>query len=174
MSNKQNHKLTIQKSGRTLAPIYILLCLALLAVIGMIIAISIGGDKEQSEFVPPEFDAAAVKGIPDVPDDLGYSSPYQEGMAYKFSVCGKISADDVATVYFTSDEENDVYLKLRILDEKGNILGECGLIRGGEYVKEIRLSRELKAGEKIKLKVMGYEVDTYYSAGSVVLSTVIG
>ena len=59
-----------------------------------------------------------------------------------------------------------------VRDEDGNILGESGLIRGGEYIKDIRLSRSIKSGEKIKLKVMGYEPDTYYSAGSVVLSTV--
>lgn len=169
--NKNKKKLT---SGKSLILIYILLCLAVLAVIGMIIALSSTSNVESAEFIPPEFDAAAVKGIPDVPENLGYSSPYQDGMAYRFSVCGKVFAGDVATVYFTSDEENDVYLKLRFLDESGNILGESGLIQSGEYIKDVALSRKLMVGEKIKLKVMGYEKDTYYSAGSVVLSTVVG
>ena len=160
------------KSAKALLPVYILLILAALALIVMIIALSLSEKEEIGEFIPPEFDAAAVKGMPDVPDDLGYSSPYQDGMAYRFSVCGKIMSGDIATVYFTSDEENEIHIKLRILDEDGNILGESGLIRGGEYIKDIRLSRSIKSGEKIKLKVMGYEPDTYYSAGSVVLSTV--
>ena len=160
------------RTNKALMPIYILLAIVLLAVIAMIIALSLSEKEEIGEFIPPEFDAAAVKGIPDVPDDLGYSSPYQDGMAYRFSVCGKIKSGNIATVYFTSNEENDVYLKLRILDESGNIIGESGLIRGGEYIKDIQLSRSIKSGEKIKLKVMGYEPDAYYSAGSVVLSTV--
>lgn len=163
-----------KKKVKSVAAVYILLIIAVLSVITMIIALSLSEKDEKGEFIPPEFDAAAVKGIPDVPENLGYSSPYQDGMAYRFSVCGKVFEGDAATAYFTSDEENDVYLKLRILDEKGNILGESGLIQSGEYVKDIALSRKLMAGEKIKFKVMGYEKDTYYSAGSVVLSTVVG
>lgn len=162
-----------KKKVKSVAAVYILLIIAVLSVITMIIALSLSGKDEKGEFIPPEFDAAVIKGIPDVPENLGYSSPYQDGMAYRFSVCGKVFAGDAATVYFTSDEENDVYLKLRILDESGNILGETGLIRGGEYIKEVTLSRKLVAYEKIKLKVMGYEKDTYYSVGSVVLSTVV-
>ena len=34
------------------------------------------------------------------------------------------------------------------------------------------LTSKLQKGEKIKLKIMAYEPDTYYSAGAVTLSTI--
>ena len=49
-------------------------------------------------------------------------------------------------------------------------MGETGLIKPGEYVKNVTLSKTLDAGEKIKLKIMGYETETYESAGSVSLN----
>ena len=79
-----------------------------------------------------------------------------------------------ATVYFTNAEGNNVYLKLRVLDENDNILGETGLLKPGEYVKDVELIRALSAGTGIRLKIMRYAPDTYLSEGSVVLNTTIG
>ena len=47
-----------------------------------------------------------------------------------------------ATVYFTNAQENHVYLKLRVLDENDRILGETGLLKPGEYVKDVQLLRD--------------------------------
>ena len=127
------------------------------------------------EFVPPDFEAAAVQGTPEVEESMGYISPYQEGMGYRFSVCGNVvMVGNAAAVYLTNPEENDVWLKLRVLDENDTILGETGLIRPGEYVKDVALTENLPAGTKIKLKIMGYEPETYFSAGSATLNTAIG
>ena len=79
-----------------------------------------------------------------------------------------------AAIYLTNPAENKVWLKLRVLDESNNILGETGLIRPGEYVKDVELTENLTAGTKIKLKIMGYEPETYFSAGSATLNTAIG
>ena len=79
-----------------------------------------------------------------------------------------------AVVYFTNAEENSVYLKLRVLDEDGNILGETGLLKPGEYVEGVELGETFSAGTTISLKIMSYEPDTYMSEGSVVLKTTIG
>ena len=49
-----------------------------------------------------------------------------------------------------------------------------GLIKPNEYVKYVALSRELPQGTKIKLKIMGYEPQTYRSAGAATLNTTIG
>ena len=127
------------------------------------------------EFVPPDFDAAAVQGTPEVAEDMGYTELYKEGMAYRVSVCGVPTVDrQDLTVYFTNTEGNEKNLKLRVLDTEGNILGETGLIKPGEYVKNVTLSKTLDAGEKIKLKIMGYEPETYESAGSVYLNVTVG
>lgn len=145
------------------------------AVIIMIVALSVPKKAERGEFVPPAFDSSAVTGIPEVPEGLGYSAPFQEGMAYRFAVCGNVMMDGKqALVYFTNPAENETWTKLRIYDESGNVLGETGLIKPGEYVQYVELNKELASGTPIKLKIMGYEPDTYLSAGSVVLNTQIG
>lgn len=128
-----------------------------------------------SEFVPPDFEAAAVQGTPEVEESMGYTELYKEGMAYRVSVCGVPTVDGQdLTVYFTNTEGNEKYLKLRVLDTGGNILGETGLLRPGEYVKTVTLTKSLAAGENIKLKIMGYEPETYESAGSVSLNVTVG
>lgn len=168
--NKQ--KKNTAKPDRTVLALSIALAVA---VVVMIVALAIPKSAPQGEFVKPNFDIAAVQGMPEVPDNLGYSSPYQEGMAYRFSVCGNVTLEGKnATVYFTNAEGNEVYLKLRVLDEDGNILGESGLIKPGEYVKCVELSKTLAVGTKIKLKIMSYEPDTYLSAGPATLNTQIG
>lgn len=145
------------------------------ALIIMIVALSVSKEAERGEFVPPTFDASAVEGTPEVPDGLGYSAPYQDGMAYRFAVCGNVLMEGKqALVYFTNPAENDTWTKLRVYDENGNILGETGLLKPGEYVQYVELDKELASGTPIKLKIMGYEPDTYLSAGSVVLNTQIG
>ena len=41
-----------------------------------------------TEFVPPDFEAAAVRGTPEVEESMGYTDPYKEGMASRVSVRG--------------------------------------------------------------------------------------
>ena len=141
----------------------------------LIVMITVLCIPKTPEFVPPDFEAATVQGTPEVEESMGYTELYKEGMAYRVSVCGVPTVDGQdLTVYFTNTEGNEKYLKLRVLDENDNILGETGLIRPGEYVKTVTLAKTLAAGEKIKLKIMGYEPETYFSAGSATLNTTIG
>lgn len=165
-----------KKSGTKKDRTIPLLSLFLLAVlVGMSAVLAFGEKQKTVAFTPPPFEAAAETGTPEVPDNLGYSSPYQEGMGYRFSVCGNVMMDgSAATVYLTNPAENQVWLKLRLLDEDGNILGETGLIQPGEYIKSVELAKPLPEGTPIKLKIMGYEPETYCSAGSATLNTTIG
>lgn len=127
-----------------------------------------------AEFTPPDFDPSAVNGVPTVDENLGYSELYKEGMAYRVSVCGMPTVqNDELTVYFTNADGNEKYLKLRVLDENGNILGETGLLKPNQYVKFVKLSETLTADTKIKLKIMGYEPETYESVGTVSLNVVV-
>ena len=128
-----------------------------------------------ADFIPPPFEQNAVSGVPEVAEALGYSSPYKEGMSYRFSVCGNVKTEGSdAVVYLTNPAENNVWLKVRILDADGKALGDSGIIKPGEYVRSVSLSSVPAAGTKIKLKIMGYEPDTYHSAGSATLNTVMG
>lgn len=152
------------------------LCVVFCAVLAVTVFALVYEPKSQKgEFTPPPFESAAVVGTPEVPENLGYSSPYKEGMSYRFSICGNVTLDgENAVVYLTNPKENEVWLKVRILDESGNVLGESGLLKPGEYVKEVKLKSTPHVGTAIKLKIMGYEMQTYQSAGSATLSTAIG
>lgn len=128
---------------------------------------------QQSTFTPPPFEVSAQTGTPDIPDEFGYSEPYQAGMSYRFGVCGNVNVNgSKATVFFTNPADNTIWLKLRILDENGNLLGETGLLKPGEYVQYVSLTKELEDGTPIQLKIMGYEPDTYYSAGAATVTTI--
>ena len=171
----KRHKIKQKPQKLNLTPIYILAAVTAVMMIVMIAVLNIPQKQIVGEFVPPDFDSAAVQGTPDVPDGLGYSSPYQPGMAYRFSVCGNVKmTGKTATVYLTNDSDNEVYLKLRVLDGKGKILGETGLIKPGEYVKDVELIDALAVGTSIKLKIMSYDIETYMSMGSASLNTAIG
>lgn len=147
--------------------------LALVAVV-MIVALCIPKTPDKGAFVPPALDGSAVQGTPEVAKELGYTEFFKAGMAYRVSLCGVPTIDEnVLTVYFTSPESNEKYLKLRVLDSKGNILGESGLVRPGEYVQAVALDKRVAPGTKIALKVMGYEPETYESAGSVTINVTI-
>lgn len=167
-----NTKKAIRKKQNTIS---ILIGVFAVVLVMMIVALCIPKTAPKGEFTPPAFETAAVKGTPTVEEKLAYQEVYTDGMAYRLSVCcmPKISGKDL-TVYFTSAEGNEKYLKLRVMDEKGNILGETGLLKPGEYVKTVTLSKELFPGTKIKLKVMGYEPEDYSSAGSVAVNLTIG
>lgn len=129
-------------------------------------------DQEPQTFVPPLFEEQAIRGIPEVPSNLGWSE--LDAQVYKASVCGVVTVTDgKADVWFTNPESNDVWLKLRVLDGDGNILGETGLIRPGEYVRAVSFKTIPKPGDAIGLKLMAYEPETYYSAGSAILNTVV-
>ena len=116
--------------------------------------------------------AAAVIGSPSVPDGLGWQE--LDAQAYIVGICGKfIPNGNTADVWLTNPVSNTVWLKVRVLDEKGNALGETGLIKPGEYVQSVELDTVPKAGTPIVLKIMAYQPDTYYSEGAVSLNTAI-
>lgn len=129
-----------------------------------------GKKIEAPLFVPPEFDQAAVQGVPDVPEGSGWSEV--DAQAFKASICGVVTIkNNKADIWFTNPDSNTVWLKLRILDTNGNTLGETGLIKPGEYVQSVTLTAIPDIGESIGLKLMAYEPETYYSAGSATLTT---
>ena len=149
--------------------------LCTLALVSMVLALVFGGpQKQSSSFTPPPFDSSAESGTPAVPKELGWTEIYQDGMAFKCSMCGNVIASGgAADVYFTNSSEQEIWLKLRVLDENSNILGETGLIKPGEYVKSVSIDADIPDGTAIKLKIMAYEPETYYSAGAVTLNTQI-
>lgn len=155
--------------------IYIAAAVCLAAVIGMVLALLFtGGRRQTAEFTPPSFDAAAQAGTPAAPDE-SWTQVYREGMDFSAHTCGKpVFSGSTARLDFTNDAGNNVWLKLRILDEKGNILAESGLIKPGEYLASLPFSAPVPAGTSITMKIMAYEPNTYCSAGAVTLHTTAG
>ncbi len=158
-------------------PIYIWLmssvCI-LLAIVAIVVTVVMAQREPEVEFIPPAFEAEAVVGVPEVPEEYAYKEIYQAPMPFSASLCGAVfNEDGRAVVYFTNPESNEVWLKLRICDESGNILGESGLLKPGEYIRSVPLSVEVAAGTALRMRIMGYEPDTYMSAGSVSINTVM-
>lgn len=147
----------------------VILCSISLLAMAAALALS-AASPERGTFTPPPFDKNAVQGTPDVPENLGWSEV--DAQVYKASICGALTVrDGRSDIWLTNPESNTVWLKLRVLDGDGAILGETGLIRPGEYVQSVSFKKIPDSGDFIELKLMAYEPETYYSAGSVTLST---
>lgn len=124
----------------------------------------------------PPFESSVETGEPDVDPSLEYAQVNGDGMPYTFHVCGVFTVDNdlhKATVYFANDEDNDVLLKLEAYDDAGSLVGETGLVKPGEYVESVSLDTAFDNGDNVELRVVGYEPDTYYSAGNVTLRTIV-
>lgn len=152
--------------------IWIAAAVCAVALIAMIAALCVPPVTQQGTFTPPPFDPAAVAGTPTVEDSLGWMKVSAEGMSFSAYICGEVIVEGgKADIWFTSEADNEVWLKLRIYDADGNILGETGLIRPGEYLQSVTFDTIPANGQSIVMKLMSYEPDTYYSMGAVNLNT---
>lgn len=152
--------------------IRILFGICAISLICMIVALLATGKPLQEPFVPPEFDPSAVAGTPSVLEALDWRE--LDAHAFVVGICGQaVLNENSVDVWLTNPEDNMVWLKVRIQDGSGNVLGESGLICPGEYVQTVILQSVPSVGTQITLKVMAYEPKTYYSAGTVSLSTEI-
>ncbi len=153
---------------RLILPIISALCVLSLAVMCISLYISAG---KNAKFTPPEFDSGAIYGVPDK-DVSGWRDATLEGMTYSVFMCREVVIDgEKAVVYFTNPAENTVWLKIRLIDENGDVIGESGIIKPGEYVEYVSISDTPQNGSNITVKVMGYEPHTYHSAGAVSFNT---
>lgn len=146
---------------------------AIVAVVVSGVWLALTWTQPNAAFAAPEADTAAQWGEPLVVEDLGYSQIYQEGMPYSAHICGVFAPEDgKAKVYFTNDTSNaDILMRLEVYDGDDTLVGETGTIRPGQYLQEVQIERDLKAGEPVVLKIVAYEDETYHSAGSVSLHT---
>lgn len=157
----------MKKANKT---ILILSILCGISVAVMVLALCFGQPKP--EFTPPPFEPDAQTGTPAVPEGLGYQE--LDTQVFRAGLCGEIClAGNAADIWLTNPADNAVWLKLRILDGEGNILGQTGILRPGEYVRQVALSAVPEGGTPIILKVMVYEPETYHAAGALTVNTVI-
>ena len=159
----------MRKHPNNLLMVAAVLCTIMLLV--MVISLQYGGKQTQGAFTPPPFAENAVQGTPNVPNSLGWGE--LDAQVYKVSLCGVFQPKEVVDIWLTNPASNTVWMKLRVLDMEGNILGETGLIRAGEYLQSICLDSVPPSGTAIQLKIMAYEPNTYHSAGAVSLNTTV-
>lgn len=159
------------KNNKLIIPILSVVCIVSLCFMVFVLCRT-APPNTSAEFVPPEFDVNTARGIPEVPEEYGWSEIYQDGMNFRVGINKKIiNTNNQADVYLYNNEGNNVWLKLRILDEDGKILGETGLIKPGEYIRTITFTTSVYDGQKVKLKILSYQPETYYSEGSIILNT---
>ena len=150
----------------------ILICLLFLLISIGIFVCSLWKYNNKKTFDKPLFDKNAMEGIPTVNSDLGYELLNPEGL-YSVSLCGNpIIKDNKLKIYLTSSPENDIYIKARIY-KNDKLVGESGLIKPNEYIEYINV-KNIKSGDTINVKVMGYEKNSYYSAGVINIDLIVG
>lgn len=155
--------------NRKITGILVLFAVCVLSVTCMIMVLCKKKAFSEIAFVPPEFDRDAKSGTPNPPEEAKYE--IVDVTAYRFGICGQaICLEGKVFIFMTNDADNQVWLKARILDSSGTMLGESGLIRPGEYVEAVALTSLPKIPSMIKIKVMSYEIDTYHSMGSAVMN----
>lgn len=145
--------------------------LAVLSTIIMIFALNFS--KEHSEkYNPPEFEENVLINIDNIPDNVGWEEINYEGMEYSFGLCNEILFEEnIAKIYFSNSKSNDVWLKIRVYDMSNNMIFESGIIKPDEYIDLIKLNKKMNDNDKIKIKIMSYEPNTYYSRGEIILNT---
>lgn len=150
--------------------LFVLSGLCVLAVVCMVLALCLG--KKEPQFAPPPFEKNACAGVPQPGEDTGYAQ--MDAKAFRFSAAGELTAENgEVALWLTNPQENSVWLKVRIYDAAGALLGESGLLRPGEYVRAVRLSMVPQKTTEVTLKVMAYEPQSYYSAGAATMKTVL-
>jgi hypothetical protein len=139
--------------------------LAALAAALLIVLLTREDEIIVNDFVPPAFDSAAVSGLPVGVDTSIYGTLIlADGIAVSLYSAPTVT-DGTAQVYFASPASNTAWVRLRLLDAQGVLLGETGLLRPGEYVESLILQTPPKAAQVIA-KILTYEPDTYYSMGT--------
>ena len=145
--------------------IRVILIIAVLLAAALLLRPEQKPDVVRGDFVPPEFDAAAVTGVPQVerPDIYGTLYLNQETAVSLYSM--PILRGEQVQVFFTSPADNTAWVRLRLLDQAGNVLGQTGLLKPGEYVEYVALD-VMPQDATVIAKFLTYQPETYYSLGS--------
>ena len=147
--------------------VLVLMAIFLIGLISIYVILSDQNNKGES-FIPPEFEKNIEVGIPDhIDEELDYRE-LKVSEELTISLCGNLAVNqDYVDIYFTSNKENKVLSKIKLLDEDGTLIGESGLIKPDEYLKSIQLIETPKESKNVIAKILTYEPDTYYSEGTV-------
>lgn len=129
--------------------------------------------SQTPSFQPPAFDPAAQVGTPTVAQEYQWT-PVEVTDGYTISLCAQPRVEgDEAVVFFTSPQDNQVWVKLRLLTQEGKLLGESGVVRSGAYVERVALAQPVTQDTPVVMQVVGYTPETWHSAGKVQLNATL-
>ena len=149
----------------------IVLVIASILFISSLVFLYVAWQRPGETLVLPEFESSVEK-LDDMGDVEGYSLFDDPNIPFKCGLVAKPeTSDEGINLYFANDTANDVWLLVKVSNSKGWVAGETGLIKPGEYVKEIK--GDFEKGENIKIQVFSYKPELYYSSGTFVLNTVV-
>ena len=129
---------------------------------------------QPAQLTHPDFDPAAVAGEPVVDERYGYSALTVDE-EYRVMLCG-VPANDGQTLelYLTNPADNGVWFRAEVRDAEGGLLASTGVLRQGEHLPAIALSRPLTDRETpVTVRIVAYEPDTWQSRGNVNLNLTI-
>ncbi len=146
--------------------VFILTALLLVLLVAVVAVASRDTGSTIGDFVPPSFEENALAGMPEQPPaGFGTMTVTSE---FVIGMCATPSFDGTNLgLYFTSPKTNAVWMKVRVCDENGRVLGESGLLKPGEHLPTLVLTDGPIANGRLYATVLSYEPDTYYSEGSV-------
>lgn len=123
--------------------------------------------SETGTFTPPPFEESARTAEL---ADLSFTEEnrIQAGDLIVYAGMSSLKGE-VLDLPVWNSPESKAWIRIRILDEQGNTLGETGVLKPSETVDQISLSSPAASGKMI-IQIMGYEPETYHSAGSIRLS----
>ena len=145
----------------------VLIAVGLLVLVLMIAVIAVATRQIQpirGEFTPPPFEQNVLVGMPEEPLPQYGKMTVSEDFAFCMTATPTLTGNDLA-LYVASPATHTVWMLVRIYDDAGNLLGQSGLIKPGEYLPSVLLST-LPTEKKITARVLSYEPETYYSRGS--------
>ena len=130
---------------------------------------------DKTSYKPPAFSDQAMEGTPEVDEKCDYHMVDLPMVTYKTYLCGVPNATKKSVdLCVTNHESNDIYMLAQIYNSDDEKIAQTGLIKPGQYIKNINLSKPLNAGEnKIKIHVCGFEKETFYSAGTMRLELTV-
>ncbi len=115
-------------------------------------------------FRAPEHEAGVQAGIPSEENVQHYEElPVREGYVVGIDTT-PVYSDGRLYLNIANVKGNTVWFLVRVYMED-ELIAESGIFYPDEYVEGVLCSREISADERILIKVLAYEPDTYHSEG---------
>ncbi len=123
-------------------------------------------------FRAPAHEAGAVEGLLSEENVRHYEElPVREGYVVGMDT-SPVYHDGSLYLNIANIKDNTVWFLVRVYTGD-DLIAETGIFYPEEYVEAVACSRKLSANDKILIKVLAYEPDTYHSEGVAQISAAV-